>query len=75
MDAPMTRRHPFFPKIHGKPRTEDPRGRGGIIFIHRDGLRRADAPRRHGPPKTFCNRWKRWGDKGIFAQMMEGPAA
>ena len=29
----------------------------------------------YGPPKTLYNRWKRWGDKGIFARMMEGLAA
>ncbi|CVI24607.1 hypothetical protein AGR4A_pAt10209 [Agrobacterium tumefaciens str. B6] len=27
-----------------------------------------------GPSKTLYNRWKRWGDKGIFLQMMEGLA-
>jgi transposase len=46
----------------------------GIIFINRNGLRWHDAPKRYGPPKTLCCRWKRWGDKGIFARMMEGPA-
>ena len=34
-----------------------------------------DAPREYGPPKTLYNRWKRWGDKGIFARMMEGLAS
>ena len=28
----------------------------------------------YGPSKTLYNRWKRWGDKGIFIQMMEGLA-
>jgi transposase len=53
------------------------RGRvlSGIIFINRNGLRWCDAPREYGPPKTLYNRWKRWGDKGIFARMMEGPAS
>ena len=27
------------------------------------------------PHKTLYNRWKRWSDKGIFAQMMVGLAA
>ena len=27
------------------------------------------------PPKTLYNRWKRWGDKGLFARMMEGLAS
>jgi hypothetical protein len=28
-----------------------------------------------GPAKTLYNRWKRWGEKGIFIQMMDGRAA
>ena len=28
----------------------------------------------YGPAKTLYNRWKRWGDKGVFIQMMEGLA-
>lgn len=28
-----------------------------------------------GPPKTLYNRWKRWGDMGVFARMMEGLAS
>ena len=26
------------------------------------------------PPKTLYNRWRRWGDLGVFARMMEGLA-
>lgn len=53
------------------------RGRvlSGIIFINRNGLRWRDAPREYSPNKTLFNRWKRWSDKGIFAQMMAGLAA
>ena len=29
----------------------------------------------YGPPKTLYNRWKRWGDKGVFARMMDGLAS
>jgi transposase len=47
----------------------------GIIFINRNGLRWCDAPKEYGPPKTLYNRWKRWGDKGLFARMMEGLAS
>jgi transposase len=47
----------------------------GIIFINRNGLRWCGAPREYGPPKTLYNRWKRWGDKGIFARMMDGLAS
>ncbi|MBL9053654.1 MAG: hypothetical protein JNN02_07975 [Tabrizicola sp.] len=42
-----------------------------MILIQRNGLRWCGAPLEHGPPKTHCNRWKRWGDMGIFARMME----
>ena len=87
-DEQMDRLRPFFPKSHGKPRVDDPlpdsgllanreRGRvlSGIIFINRNGLRWCDAPSEYGPPKTFYNRWKRWGDMGVFARMMEGLAS
>ena len=66
---------PFFPKSHGKPRVDDRRVLSGIIFINRNGLRWCDAPREYGPPKTLYNRWKRWGDKGVFARLMEGLAS
>ena len=87
-DEQMERLKPFFPKSHGKPRVDDPlpdsgllanreRGRvlSGIIFINRNGLRWCDAPSEYGPPKTLYNRWKRWGDMGVFARMMEGLAS
>lgn len=37
-------------------------------------MRWCDAPKEYGPAKTLYNRWKRWGDKGIFIRMMEGLA-
>jgi transposase len=71
----MARLQPFFPKSHGKPRVNDRRVLSSIIFVNRNGLRWRDAPKEYGPPKTPCNRWKRWSDKGVFARMMEGLAA
>ena len=71
----MPRLRPFFPKSHGKPRVDNRRVLSGIIFIDRNGLRWCDAPREYGPPKTLYNRWKRWGDNGVFARMMEGLAS
>ncbi len=71
----MARLQPLFPKSHGKPRVDDRSGLSGIIFIGRNGLRWCDAPKAYGPAKTLCNRWKRWGDKGVFARMMEGLAS
>jgi hypothetical protein len=29
----------------------------------------------YAPHKTLYNRWKRWGEMGVFARMMEGLAA
>lgn len=74
-DEQMERLKPFFPKSHGKPRVDDRRVLSGIIFINRNGLRWCDAPSEYGPPKTLYNRWKRWGDMGVFARMMEGLAS
>ena len=74
-DAQMARLEPFFPKSHGKPRVDDRRVLSGIIFINRNGLRWRDASKEYGPHKTLYSRWKRWSDKGIFAQMMIGLVA
>ncbi len=70
----MARLQPYFPKNHGRPRVDDRRVLSGIIFVNRNGLRWRDAPKEYGSAKTLYNRWKRWGDKGIFIQMMEGLA-
>ena len=74
-DDQMERLRPFFPKSHGKPRVDDRRVLSGIIFVNRNGLRWRDAPREYGPHKTLYNRWKRWGDMGIFMRMMDGLSA
>jgi len=71
-DEQMVRLEPYFPKSHGKPRVDDRRVLSGIIFVNRNGLRWRDAPKDYGPHKTLYNRWKRWGDKGVFLRMMEG---
>jgi transposase len=47
----------------------------GLIFINRNGLKWCDAPGENGLPKTVCNRWKRWGDMGASARMIEGLAS
>ena len=41
----------------------------GIIFVNRNGLRWRDAPKDYGPHKTLYNRWKRWGQMGVFTRM------
>ena len=74
-DAQMARLEPYFPKSHGKPRVDDRCVLSGTIFINRNGLRWRDVPVAYDPHKTLYNRWKRWSDKGIFAQIMAGLAA
>lgn len=74
-EAQMARLEPFFPKSPGKPRVDDRRVMSGIIFVNGNGLRWCDAPNEYGPAKTLYNRWKRWSEKGIFAQMMHGLAS
>jgi len=70
----MERLRPFFPKSHGRPWIDDRRVLSGIIFVNRNGLRGRDAPKDYGPTKTLYNRWKRWGEMGVFLRMMEGLA-
>lgn len=74
-DDQMARLRPYFPKSRGVPRGDDRRGLSGIIFINGNGLRRRDAPREYGPPRTLYNRWKRWSDMAVFARIMTGLAA
>jgi len=45
------------------------------VFVNRNGLRWRDPPKDYGPHKTLYNRWKRWGEMGVFLRMMEGLAA
>jgi transposase len=47
----------------------------GIVFVNRNGLRWRDAPRDYGPHKTLYNRWKRWGEMGVFPRIMDGLVA
>jgi transposase len=74
-DEQMARLEPYFPKSHGRPRVDDRRVWSGIVFVNRNGLRWCDAPKEYGPHKTLYNRWKRWGERGIFLRMMEELAA
>ena len=74
-DEQMERLRPFFPRSHGRPRVDDRRVLSGIVFVNRNGLRWRDAPGAYGPHKTLYNRWKRWGEAGVFTRIMEGLAA
>src|ERR1700761_9820296 len=73
--AQMRRIEPYFPLSHGVARVDDRRVISGIIFVNRNGLRWRDAPKDYGPHKTLYNRWKRWGQMGVFTRMMEGLSA
>ena len=75
MGEQMSRLDPFFPKSHGRSRVDDCRVLSGIIFVNRNGLKWRDAPREYGSTKTLYNCWKRWSDKGVFTQMMDGLAS
>jgi len=74
-DEQMARLQPYFPKSHGKPRVDDRRVLSGIVFVNRNGLRWRDATSAYGLHKTLYNRWKRWGERGVFLRMIEGLAA
>ena len=65
-EAQMLRISPHFPLSHGIPRVDDRRVLSGIIFVIRNGLRRCDAPKDYGPPKTIYNRFIRWSRMGVF---------
>ena len=71
----MAQLQPFFPKSHGKRRVDDRRVSSGVTFISRDGLWWCDTPREYGSAKTLCDRWRRLGEKGTFARLMEGFAS
>lgn len=71
-DEQMARLRPYFPKSHGRPRVDDRRVLSSIVFVNRNGLRWRDAPKDYGPHRTLYNRWKRWGEMGVFVRMMRG---
>lgn len=71
----MAQLKPFFPTSHGAPRVDCWRASSGTIFINRNGLHWCDIPKEHGPAKTLYTHWKRWGDMGVFARIMEGLAS
>jgi transposase len=64
----MARLWPYFPKRHSKPRVDDRRVLSGIVFVNRNGLRWRDAPSDYGLHKRRSNRWKRWGEMGVFVR-------
>ena len=68
----MERLLPFFPKSFGKLRVDARWVLSGIVFVNRNGLRWRNARSAYGTHKTLYNRWKRWGEAGVFTRIMEG---
>lgn len=63
------RLRPHFPKVRGKPRSDDRTVLSGIIHVKRNGLRWRDAPPVYGPHKTLYNRFIRWSRLGVLARI------
>ncbi|QEU06553.1 transposase (plasmid) [Paracoccus yeei] len=55
----MRRMQPFFPKMRGRPRSNDCKVLSGIIYVKRNRLRWQDAPAVYDPYKTLYNRFAR----------------
>ena len=51
-DEQVERFRPHFPKVRGRPRSDDRTVLSGIIHVKRNGLRWRDAPAVYGPHKT-----------------------
>jgi transposase len=61
----------YFPRARGKPRVDDRKVIGGIVYVLRNGLRWQDAPKHYGAHQTLYNRFSRWSKRGIFAKIFE----
>lgn len=62
-----------FPTGHGKPRGDARRMLNGIVFVNNNSC--GDVTRScYGLCNTLYNRWKQWGERGVFVSMMEGLA-
>ncbi len=67
--------NPLLPnKPRSVPRVDDRRVLSGIIFCLQRGYRWSDVPPEYGPARTFCNRYKRWSEAGIFERIFEALA-
>jgi len=67
---------PYFPTdTRGVARVDDRRVVSGIIHVLKSGCRWPDAPREtYGSHKTLYNRFKRWAEKGVWADMFHALA-
>jgi transposase len=57
------------------PRVHDRRVLTGVIWVLRPGAPWRDPPENYGPYTTCYNRFVRWGQAGIWDQIMEALAA
>jgi transposase len=68
---------PWLPTdTRGVKRVDDRRVISGIVHVLKSGGRWTDAPRdQYGPHKTLYNRFVRWAEKGVWADLFEALAA
>ena len=71
-DEQFARLQPLLPTdTRGKARVDDRRVISGIVHVLKSGGRWIDAPEVYGPRKTLYNRFVRWADKGVWADIFE----
>ena len=67
---------PMLPnKPRGIPRVDDRRILNGIFWVLRSGAPWRDLPESYGPRTTCYNRFVRWGQAGVWDQIMDAFAA
>lgn len=66
---------PHLPKQGRGPRRRDDRiVLNGIFYILRTGAPWRSLPGRYGPPTTVCNRYVRWGKRGVWLRIFDALA-
>jgi transposase len=74
-DTQFSKIEPHLPTdTRGKARVDDRRVISGIIHVLKSGGRWVDAPPEYGPRKTLYNRFVRWAEKGVWAELFHALA-
>ena len=75
-DAQFAKIKPHLPtNTRGKARVDDRRVISGIVHVLQSGGRWVDAPEHvYGSKKTLYNRFVRWADKGVWADLFHSLA-
>ena len=75
-EAQFEKIKPHLPtNTRGKARVDDRRVISGIVHVLQSGGRWVDAPEHvYGPKKTLYNRFVRWADKGVWADLFDSLA-